>query len=95
MSGSYVLNGGTTVVGNTSTHNISIYPNPAQAIVYIQSDVTVNAVITSMDGRVVIRKANATAVDIAAFADGLYLITLYDNTNTAIRIEKLVKHSNW
>lgn len=94
MSGSLVLNGGTTTVSNATTHNISIYPNPAQGIVYIQSDVTVNAVITSMDGRVVIRKANATTVDIAALADGLYLITLYDNTNTAIRIEKLVKHSN-
>lgn len=94
MSGSYVLNTGTTAVGGTSTHNISIYPNPAQNMVFIQSDVIVDAVITSMDGRVVIRKANASNVDIAALADGLYLITLYDNTNTAIRIEKLVKHSN-
>jgi hypothetical protein len=94
MSSSYVLNGGTTVVGNTSTHNINIFPNPAHSTVYIQSDVMVNAVITSMDGRVVIRKANATTVDIAALADGVYLLTLYDDTNTAVRLEKLVKHSN-
>ena len=94
MSSSYVLNGGTTVVGNTSTHNINIFPNPAHSTVYIQSDVTVTAVITSMDGRVVIRKANATTVDIAALADGVYLLTLYDDTNTAVRLEKLVKHSN-
>lgn len=94
VSGSFILTGGTTTVSNTTTHSISIYPNPAHSIVYIQSDIAVNAVITSMDGRVVISQANATSLDIATLANGVYLLTLYDDTNTAIRIEKLVKQSN-
>ncbi len=94
MSGSYLLNNvTTTAVVSTVINNINIYPNPAQSTVYIQGDVIVNAVITSMDGRVVIRKANATNLDIAALADGVYMLTLYDEANTTIRIEKLVKHS--
>ena len=80
-----------TTAANT---NINIFPNPAQNTVQIEAPMDVRAVISSMDGRVLIDQVAAKTVNIGSLADGIYTIMLYDASNHMVKAEKLVKNSN-
>jgi len=86
--------GGTTAVPNVNKGEIRIYPNPAQTVVHIESAVPVRAVINSIDGRTLLNVAAAKDVNISSLADGIYMIMLYDNNGTMLKVEKLVKTTN-
>jgi Glycine rich protein/Bacterial Ig-like domain (group 2)/Secretion system C-terminal sorting domain len=79
-------------VKNTiSGANIRIFPNPTSGIVYIESPVKVRAVITTIEGKVEMERADAKEMDITRLADGLYLISLYDDNGVRIAVQKLTK----
>lgn len=82
--------GAVTVTGA----DIKIYPNPAQTMVHIQSPVTVRAIISSVDGRELINQPAAKDVDISALPDGIYMIMLYDDSNTLMKTAKVIKAAN-
>jgi len=86
-----IRTGTNTVVAGTDIH---IYPNPAQATVHIESPVNVRAMISSLDGKVLIDEKIAVDVDISRLADGMYMILLYDDNNQVVKTEKLIKAAN-
>lgn len=79
-------------IGNVGgSREINIYPNPAQTVVHIAADEDLRAVITSVDGKVLIDWPKATDINISRLADGMYMIQLYDAAGVKVKTEKLVK----
>lgn len=73
---------------------IRIFPNPASDVLTIESPVAVDAVVSGMDGRVLLREEKASALRLSALADGLYTVCLTDRrTGAVIRVEKVVKRT--
>ena len=86
--------GETGVSALPENSEIRIYPNPTTAIVHIESGLALHAVVTSMDGRTLIDKYDATEIDLSPLADGIYIIKLFDANGEVVKIEKLVKAAN-
>ena len=79
-------------VGSVAAPAIAnIYPNPAVDIINIESDQVVAAVISSIDGKMLMEQKNAKTMNIAALPSGIYLISLYDTNGLMIAVEKLNK----
>ena len=60
-------------------------------MVYIESPVAVNAVVTGMEGKVIMQVANATSVDISTLPAGVYMMLFYDESGAKLSVEKFVK----
>ena len=87
--------GGTTnYVPGLSKDDIRIYPNPAQTMVHIEASMQVRAVITSVDGRIVLDISDAKDIDVSRLADGVYMIMVYNGDGDKIKVDKLVKTTN-
>ena len=71
--------------------DVRIYPNPANSVVHIESPVSVRAVITAVEGKILLEQANARDVDISGLANGLYLMMIYDADGNQLMVEKLIK----
>jgi hypothetical protein len=71
--------------------DVSIFPNPATTTVHVESSVHVNAVITTADGKVMMRKDDARLLDVSSLTPGLYLISIYDQYNTLVKTARFVK----
>jgi len=71
--------------------NISVYPNPAQDVVYIRSATPVQAVIKSVDGRVIARHRQVKTINISSLAEGMYFLQLTDEEGRTLLVERLVK----
>ena len=80
-----------TGVNNIFATDVSIYPNPATSTLYIQSRVNVKAVITGVDGKLVMEQADAKEMNVSSLASGVYIISLYDNDGQALLTQKLIK----
>lgn len=82
----------TTGVNNVA-HNddIKLYPNPTTSIVHIIAPIQVNARISGIDGKLLIQAQHVNEIDLSQLANGVYTISLYDNENNLIKIDKLVK----
>ena len=96
ISDYYILTGWTPHVNGVRTlasGEIRVYPNPAQSMIHIESATQVRAVITSIDGRVLIEQSKAKDIDIKTLANGIYTIMLYDTDGQMVKAEKLVKAS--
>ncbi len=70
---------------------IKVYPSPAKEVIYITAPVKVNIVLLAADGTVLLRKNNATAIDISHLAEGLYILQLRDKEDHFIKAEKVIK----
>ncbi len=95
-SGNYtVTGGGTNTVDNTTpVINIRVFPNPATSTLSIEASVTVNVVVVSPDGKVVMEQKQATSLNVSNLADGMYMIMLYDEQNSLLKVEKFAKTNN-
>jgi len=83
---------GTVGVANApAVQSVKIYPNPATAVLHIEAGVKVNAVIMSVDGKVLISQKEATDLDIHNLANGMYMIMVYNEGNALISTAKFVK----
>ncbi len=94
ISDYYILTGWAPHVNGVQTlgsGEIRVYPNPAQNMIHIESATEVRAVITSIDGRVLIEQSKAKDIDIKTLANGIYTIMLYDTDGQMVKAEKLVK----
>lgn len=82
-------------VANVSANaDIKLYPNPTTSIVHIDASMPVNAKISSLDGKLLIQAHHATSVDLSQLANGIYMISLYDDNDLLIKVDRLVK-SGW
>ena len=93
VSATYVLTGwtGTNSVTDLNQTDVSIYPNPASASVFITAQAPVTAIISSIDGKALITQPNAKEVSLSSLADGVYIITLYDANGQQLKVQKLIK----
>ncbi len=92
-SGQVYAPGKVTGISNVNAASVSIYPNPASAVVRVNAPVAVNAIITALDGRTVLQQTAAKDINIAQLADGIYMLRITDANGNMIKIEKLVKSS--
>jgi len=74
---------------------ISIYPNPAKDWLYIDATEPVLISISAIDGKLLLDKAATQKINISDWAEGLYLLRIYDKKTGALLLtEKLVKSAN-
>lgn len=93
VSATYVVTGwtGTSSVTNINQTDVTIYPNPASASVFITAQAPVTAIISSIDGKALITQPNAKEISLSSLADGVYIITLYDSNGQQLKVQKLIK----
>ncbi len=71
---------------------IKVYPNPVTAgVIHILSPVTVQVMLMSMDGRLLMQQRDAMTIDISRFPDGVYMLRIMDEESHFIRHERVVK----
>ncbi|RQO30099.1 hypothetical protein DBR32_10965 [Taibaiella sp. KBW10] len=70
---------------------IKIYPNPAVDMLYIESPVAVQTVLTSVEGRVMIHTKNQKKVNLATVVPGIYFLKILDKEGGLIKVEKVIK----
>ena len=76
-------------LNDDETNRISIYPNPASGIVYVNSDKCFDAVVYNYQGQVVMRKNNNDGqIDLSALTAGVYFLEIRGNAN--VMIEKII-----
>jgi hypothetical protein len=90
VSAPYDLVGLGSLSANTK---IKIYPNPATTNIFIESDMPVNATISTLQGKQVMVVESAKDIDIRNLPNGLYMIQIYDKDNNVLMTEKLVKNN--
>ncbi len=73
------------------SRQISVFPNPAGAFVYIKTPVEVHLNVFTIEGKEVIDAVSADRIDISSLNAGLYLIKITDSNGHLIKVEKLVK----
>lgn len=72
---------------------ITVYPNPANDRLYINSPVVINVSLQSIEGYNILYKENAGALSLENLPAGLYLLKITDINGKVIKVEKIVKTS--
>ena len=80
-----------TKVNSITPSFINIYPNPANAELYLDAPANNSIVIYSADGRALIQQKNASVINISALASGMYLIVIYDDHGLPIGKQRFAK----
>jgi len=75
----------------SSASNILLYPNPAQTILHIDAPQKVNARLTTIDGKPLRELHNAKDIDISNYANGVYLVEIYNEDGVKLKTERVVK----
>jgi len=78
-------------IKEVNKESVRIFPNPASSILHIESAQAVKAVVTGIEGKVVLSQDGVLDLDISGLANGLYIITLYNEAGERILIDKLTK----
>ncbi len=94
ISNDIVVGGASSLVGTSpglSKGEVTVRPNPASSVLYIDAPAKVNVDIMSIEGKVILRKANVGSIDISDFANGIYFVRVYDADGVLLKVEKLVK----
>lgn len=73
------------------TKQVTIYPNPATTMVYIESPVAVTATISSVEGKVISTVTNASVVSVAKLSKGIYFLRITDKEGRLLKVEKIIK----
>jgi hypothetical protein len=78
-------------LNENQTEKISIYPNPSESIVYINNlnNNHYEVKVTSLLGKVLIKKCNSNQIDISGLSKGIYMITVRQGDRTLTK--KLMK----
>ncbi len=81
------------VVGihNLNGVKIDIYPNPAQNIVFVQTDKFLNFTleIYNLDGKLILQKDNITTVDVSNYQVGSYVFIIKNKLTQELIIDKI------
>jgi len=93
-SSEYTVTGVKVVNVSPKASEISIYPNPATSVVNVSAPFNVNISVLSVEGKLILQKTDTKSIDISQLANGMYMINIYDDTNSLLMTERLVK-SNW
>ena len=72
---------------------IRVYPNPTRGKVIIEAGTAVTVIVHDLTGREVLRGQQATEVDLAPFADGVYLLRIFDQEGRLLQNERINKQT--
>lgn len=70
---------------------VSVYPNPATDMIYIESAIPLQALITDLSGRVLIEARRGKAFDISKLQSGAYFIKIMNDAGDLVTIRKFIK----
>jgi len=76
-------------VSSLAMKHIQVYPNPASSIVKIDAPEPVNVTLHAIDGKVILKKDNATAIDVSALANGTYMLLISNREGAVIGYDKI------
>lgn len=76
---------------NLLAGQVSIYPNPASGVIYIQSPVQVDVALCSVEGKTLESLRSADRISLTGLAAGIYLLKIYDQHGRLIRTEKIIR----
>lgn len=77
-----------TSVAEPAFHNVVVYPNPANSVLYINNNYlngNYSATIYSLTGAELLTVKNKNEIDITSLSEGLYILTITTNSGTVIR----------
>ena len=63
--------------GSAEASKISVYPNPAQDVLYVQAPLSSELVLMDMQGKTILRRTSTaveTSLDLSSFAQGVYML---------------------
>lgn len=70
---------------------VSVYPNPARDVVYITAGTPVQAIVRSMDGKLLLQKEATDRVELGGLPAGLYILQVRDVQGRLLHTERLTK----
>lgn len=70
---------------------ITVYPNPAQNELHINSQLPVSLSLNSIEGRTLIYKNAAKKLSLQGLSEGIYLLRISDPDGRLIKTEKIIK----
>ena len=84
-----------TSVQNVNGTSIHIYPNPTNGLISIESANSTDVQVTSIDGRTLSVVSDAKQIDLGNYADGTYIVSVFDHiTGARLLTEKILKARN-
>ena len=89
FSGFSGLYGDGSVCSLESDGKISVYPNPAADVVYINGVAEADVTVTSLSGAVVLAVDGVNSVDVSGLSAGVYLMTVKTGDN--VYTERIIK----
>ncbi|HTN18128.1 MAG TPA: T9SS type A sorting domain-containing protein [Chitinophagaceae bacterium] len=72
---------------------IRVYPNPTQGKVIIEAGTAVNVIVNDITGREILRGQQTTQVDLEPFADGVYMLRIFDQEGRLLQNERINKQT--
>jgi hypothetical protein len=70
---------------------VSIYPNPAANVLYLESPVRLQALITDLSGKVLVEARPGKTIDISKLQNGIYLVKIMSDTGDLVTVKKFIK----
>ncbi|XZF12478.1 T9SS type A sorting domain-containing protein [Chitinophagaceae bacterium MMS25-I14] len=88
-----------TFISNVGIPNISVngagiavYPNPASDIIHIDAgQKTINVYLCNLEGKLIDYRVNTKEISVANLADGTYFMTITNQDNNILKVQKIVK----
>ncbi|RYD94611.1 MAG: T9SS type A sorting domain-containing protein [Sphingobacteriales bacterium] len=71
--------------------SISVYPNPASDVVYVNAPVKTILSLTEMSGRLLLPSTQSKQLLIKSLAPGVYLLHIADVDGRKVKTEKIVR----
>lgn len=75
----------------SSTANaVKVYPNPTNGILHVSYSGAANVRIQNIEGRVLLQQTASTSIDLQAFSNGLYVLTVLSPAGERIMAERII-----
>jgi hypothetical protein len=72
---------------------IRVYPNPTQGKVIIDAGAKINVIVTDITGRELLRGQQTTEVNLEPFADGIYMLRIFDQEGRLLHNQRINKQT--
>jgi hypothetical protein len=73
------------------TH-ITIYPNPANDMIYISGDMVLEVKMYNNIGQLILNQYNTNTINISALQNGIYLLSIETSDKTTIHKKIVINH---
>lgn len=72
-------------------NRISIYPNPAQHIVFVKAPVKASLVLTSAEGKILRQTKGTNKISIEGLSEGIYFLRILDPSGNLLKVARVTK----